>query len=148
MGQHVMHDESADEPKPKRRSTFRHARGGLALVVVTALSLFLLERAGIIDSGSLVRHVRALFGGGREEMRKQVFWRMTRKDVEDRIGTGGESLSFVTMSGGVGPGPIRQAHPTQFCRIPYREYGFEVVYFCRDINDPESWTVSAVEDLE
>lgn len=138
-----------DEPKPKRRSALRHALGGLALVVLMAVSAVLLEKAGVTDWGSWSRHARAQFGGGREGMRKQVFVGMTRKEVEARIG-GVSGEVFMTVSFSISPGssgPVREsAYPWPFARAYYPEYGFTVVYHCPADDDPGRWKVCAVED--
>ena len=141
---------SDDNPKPKRRSALRHALGGLALVVLLITNAVLLEMAGITEWSRWSRHVRSTFGGGREGMRKQVFCGMTRKEVEARIGTSGEVRVVVSI--GIVPGgrgPIRaSSYPWPFAEASYPEYGFTVVYHCPNSDDTDSWTVSAVEDLD
>lgn len=141
-----------DEPKPKRRSALRHALGGLALVVLLISNAVLLEMAGITEWSRWSRHVRSTFGGGREGMRKQVFCGMTRKEVEARIG-GASGEVFMTVSVGIVPGgrgPVREStYPWPFAKVSYPEYGFTIVYHCKTyFYDTDSWTVSAVEDLD
>lgn len=142
-----------DEPKPKRRTAFRHALGGLALLMCIGASSWVLDCVGLLDVRSWCRQSRVWFMG-RESMREQVFVGMEQKDVEARIGEGRPS-NWIQFTAPVRPkaGLPRSSSPSevQLTRVGYPEYGFDIVYTApmSQIGEPDiSWKVVAVEDRE
>lgn len=103
---------TAAMPKPKRRSAFRHAIGGLALLVSIGLSMWLLERRGWTKFGEWWRHTRWTLSDRSSALRDRVRPGMTPSEVHQRIGAG--QRTFWTRS--------------EFFE-DYPEYGARIVYY-------------------
>ncbi len=135
-----------DEPKPKRRPAWRHALGGLALLVVLGCNLWLLERAGLTDWSTLWRYVRTAFTD-RRAAREKVFVGMYQEEVEKQIGRGG-GPGYITQiwQSDLDRPPVPCPYSLPFKRAEYPEFGFDVIYHGRDVLHQDDWEVVAVVD--
>lgn len=122
-------EPTADKPKPKRRSAFRHALGGLALCGCLLFGVWMLERAKWTDIGGTWRRAQIGLSGGRQGVRDQVQVGMTQTEVRQRIGYGDWwYLSKVTV--------VEE----------YPDCAFQVVY--RGVAPADGdWVVERVEDI-
>jgi hypothetical protein len=119
-----------NDPKPKRRSAWRHAAGGLVLLGCIGLGMWLVERRGWTNFGGWWReqHLRSV---GRQAIREQVQKGMTWAEVRQRIGSG-TSVSYA-----------RGYHGAE---ESYWEYGFYVYYSGQSSDDESAWRVTRIDD--
>lgn len=118
-----------DEPKPKR-SAWRHAAGGLALLVCLGLSMWLIERRGWTNFSGWWQRGEMITQRGQVAIRDEVEFEMTRVEVHRRIGTGRD-----------------EEWSPKIRAEAYLECGFRIIYQHRDTGEGDGWLVLRVEDI-
>lgn len=140
------------EPRPKRRSAWRHATGGLMLCGFVAANLWLVERAGWTNWREWWRETWVQLRGGSHSLREKVQLGMTREEVKRNLWGEPEQpwsntvISIRTPDCDSGLLPRYLAYPCPFARVDYPEYGFTVIYHGKPDEPKNEWKVVAVED--
>lgn len=129
---------TAGEPKPKRRSAFRHALGGLMLLVCIGIGMWLLERRGLTDWSGMWRRTQVQMCGPRV-LRDQIRPGMSWDEVTTRLG-------YAEQGGSSFP-PNDPKYASASMWEAYPQYGFRVIYRGGNTYFGDHRKVLAVEDL-